>query len=84
MTTYHMLYYHVLVWIPFTNFPSLSSRDPPVPSIEAVLEKIKDAVYKRGVRTTEFFRDFDKLRCGNVTEKQVLQYMCALFLECQH
>ena len=37
---------------------SLSSRDvPPVPSIEAVLEKTKDAVYKRGVRTTEFFRD---------------------------
>ena len=43
-----------------------------MPSIEPVLEKIKDAVYKRGVRTTELiFRDFDKLRFGNVMEKQV-------------
>ena len=46
-------------------------QDPPAPSIQALLQKIKDGVYKRGIRTTEFFRDFDKRRCGIVTEKQV-------------
>ena len=43
----------------------------PAPSIESLLERIKDGVYKKGIRTTEFFRDFDKLRSGLVTENQV-------------
>ncbi len=46
-------------------------QSAPTPSIESLLEKIRDGVYKKGVRTTEFFRDFDKLRSGVITEKQV-------------
>ena len=37
----------------------------------AIFEKIRIAVYKNGVRTTEFFRDHDKLRSGIITENQV-------------
>lgn len=35
------------------------------------MAKIKDVVYKRGIRTTEFFRDFDKRRSGVITANQV-------------
>ena len=31
----------------------------------------RDAVYKNGIRTTEFFKDHDKLRSGIITETQV-------------
>uniref|UniRef100_A0A7S0S8Q0 EF-hand domain-containing protein n=1 Tax=Mantoniella antarctica TaxID=81844 RepID=A0A7S0S8Q0_9CHLO len=34
------------------------------------LEIIKDRVYKNRIRVKEFFADFDKLRCGSVTEAQ--------------
>lgn len=40
----------------------------------AIFEKIRIAVYKNGVRTTEFFRDHDKLRSGIITENQVCMY----------
>jgi hypothetical protein len=36
-----------------------------------VLKQIKDRVYKNRIRVKEFFADFDKLRCGSVTEAQV-------------
>ena len=32
---------------------------------------IRVVVYKNGIRTTEFFRDHDKLRSGIITENQV-------------
>jgi len=30
------------------------------------------AVYRSGIRTTEFFVDYDRLRCGRITERQFL------------
>jgi len=30
------------------------------------------AVYRAGIRTTEFFKDYDRLRCGRITERQFL------------
>lgn len=39
--------------------------------LNAIFEKIRVAVFKNGVRTTEFFRDHDKLRSGIITENQV-------------
>lgn len=33
--------------------------------------QIKDRVYKNRIRVKDFFADFDKLRCGSVTEAQV-------------
>ena len=37
----------------------------------------RDVVYKNGIRTTEFFRDHDKLRSGIITENQ---FICGLSL----
>jgi len=34
------------------------------------LEKVKERVYKNRIRLMEFFTDFDKLRCGNITATQ--------------
>ena len=30
------------------------------------------AVYRNGIRSTEFFKDYDRLRCGRITERQFL------------
>ena len=38
---------------------------------------LRDTVYKYGIRTTEFFTDFDKLRSGLVTENQ---FVCGFSL----
>jgi Ca2+-binding EF-hand superfamily protein len=38
-----------------------------------VIQKIKDAVYKNGIRTKEYFKDHDKLRSGNVTRNQFIR-----------
>ena len=39
----------------------------------AIIDRIRTAIYKNGGRTTEFFRDHDKLRSGIITENQVSQ-----------
>eukprot|EP00731_Ephydatia_muelleri_P005665 Em0002g1841a len=46
---------------------------------DTILCKIRDAVYKNGIRTTEFFKDHDKLRSGIITETQ---FTCGLTLCC--
>jgi len=30
------------------------------------------AVFRAGIRSTEFFKDYDRLRCGRITERQFL------------
>jgi len=47
--------------------------------IESVFNKIREAVHKNGIRTTEFFKDHDKLRSGIVTKNQ---FVCGLSLCC--
>lgn len=42
-----------------------------------IFKKIQEAVHKNGIRTTEFFRDHDKLRKGIITENQ---FVCGLML----
>ena len=42
-----------------------------VASLDDIFQRIKDAIYKNGIRTTEFFRDHDKLRSGVITKNQV-------------
>lgn len=54
-------------------------KRPRTPSLEEIFEKIKEAVHKNGIRTTEFFRDHDKLRSGEITESQ---FICGLSLCC--
>ena len=58
------------------NGMGISSQAPvikktEVASLEEIFARIRDAVYKNGIRTTEFFRDHDKLRSGIITENQV-------------
>ena len=48
-------------------------------SIDEIFAKIRDVVYKNGIRTTEFFKDHDKLRSGVITENQ---FVCGLSLCC--
>jgi len=38
--------------------------------VESVFNKIREAVHKNGIRTTEFFKDHDKLRSGIITKNQ--------------
>lgn len=45
--------------------------------LQDIFDKIRIAVYKNRVRTIEFFKDYDKLRSGYVTENQ---FMCGLSL----
>lgn len=47
------------------------------PTLNQVFDKIMVAVYKNGIRTTEFFRDHDPLRSGIITENQ---FVCGLAL----
>jgi len=39
--------------------------------LQEIFEKIREAIHKNGIRTTEFFKDHDKLRRGEITENQV-------------
>lgn len=47
------------------------------PSVQMILDRIRMAVHKRGIRVIEFFRDYDKLRHDRITEHQ---FVCALSL----
>ena len=38
--------------------------------MQEIIERIRIAVYKYGIRTPEFFKDYDKLRSGLVAESQ--------------
>jgi Ca2+-binding EF-hand superfamily protein len=52
---------------------SIQNPSSPVPQpsdIDDILQKIRDAVYKYGIRTTEFFFDHDKFRSGIITRNQ--------------
>ncbi|KXJ27651.1 hypothetical protein AC249_AIPGENE16872 [Exaiptasia diaphana] len=58
---------------------NLGSRGPGTPTLDDIFEKIRVAVFKNGIRTTEFFCDHDKLRSGIITENQ---FICGLTLCC--
>lgn len=45
------------------------------PSLAETIENIKVQVFKYGIRTTDFFKDYDKHKCGAITENQ---FMAAL------
>jgi len=47
--------------------------------LQHTFEKIRLAVVKNGLRTTEFFKDHDKLRSGIITENQ---FICGMSLCC--
>ena len=40
-------------------------------SLQHILSKIGNVVFKNGIRTTEFFKDHDKLNSGVITHNQV-------------
>ena len=46
-------------------------------TVQAIFDRIRVAVYKNRVRTIEFFKDYDKLRSGIITENQ---FACGLSL----
>ena len=52
---------------------------PKDPDVKAVLDKIRVAVYKNGIRIEEFFKDHDKLRSGIITKNQ---FLAGLVLGC--
>ena len=47
------------------------------PNLQEIFDKIRVAVHKNRIRTIEFFRDYDKLRSGVITEHQ---FVCGLSL----
>jgi len=49
------------------------------PDLASIFDKIRVAIYKNGIRTTEFFKDHDKLRSGVITENQ---FVCRLSQGC--
>ena len=46
-------------------------------TLQQIFDRIRIAVYKNRVRTIEFFKDYDKLRSGIITENQ---FVCGLSL----
>ncbi|ELU01670.1 hypothetical protein CAPTEDRAFT_182794 [Capitella teleta] len=46
-------------------------------NLQQILDKIRVAVFKNRVRTTEFFKDYDRHKCGMITENQ---FQCGLAL----
>ena len=50
--------------------PVFPQEDPHCRSIDLLLNRCRVAVFKFGIRTTEFFRDYDKLRSGFISEAQ--------------
>lgn len=49
-------------------------------SLQQILSKIGNVVFKNGIRTTEFFKDHDKLNSGVITQNQV----CTRWLACKY
>lgn len=47
-----------------------------VADVAKVEEQIRNAALTKGIRTSEFFLDFDKMRSGNVTSKHYLYVLC--------
>ncbi|KER31253.1 LOW QUALITY PROTEIN: hypothetical protein T265_13008 [Opisthorchis viverrini] len=47
------------------------------PSVELIIDRIRFAIHRRGVRVMDFFVDYDKLRHDAVTENQ---FVCALMM----
>ncbi|CAL8102508.1 unnamed protein product [Calicophoron daubneyi] len=47
------------------------------PSLNMIIDRIRFAVHRRGIRVMEFFVDYDKLRHDEITENQ---FACALLL----
>ena len=50
----------------------LDALMPPDPDVRAILDKMRIAVHKNGIRIEEFFKDHDKLRSGVITRNQFL------------
>lgn len=42
------------------------------PSLAEIIENIKVQAFKYGIRTTDFFKDYDKHCCGAITENQFI------------
>ncbi|XP_073251609.1 uncharacterized protein [Porites lutea] len=66
-------------YIPIQDFIDDNRRRPGTPTLHEIFEKIRLAIHKHGIRTTEFFKDHDKLRSGEITENQ---FICGLSLCC--
>ncbi|KAL4239473.1 hypothetical protein ACF0H5_000288 [Mactra antiquata] len=66
-----------LIESPNTQVDSTPVMIPTDPDLNTIFEKIRVAVFKNGIRTTEFFKDHDKLRSGIITENQ---FVCGLAL----
>lgn len=39
-------------------------------SVQEIIDRISIICYKNGIRITDFFKDFDRLRSGVITERQ--------------
>ncbi|XP_078391762.1 uncharacterized protein LOC144674143 isoform X1 [Cetorhinus maximus] len=62
--------------IPYGYWPP---EIPKLPWILEVFDKIRRTVFLKGIRTSEFFKDYDKLRTGLITESQ---FRRGLYLTC--
>lgn len=61
-----------------TDISSFLSAAPGADAtLQQIFDKVRIAVYKNGIRTPEFFRDYDKLRSGIITENQ---FVCGISL----
>jgi len=59
-----------------TNASDFLTPEPGADStVQAIFDRIRVAVFKNRVRTIEFFKDYDKLRSGVITENQ---FVCSL------
>jgi len=61
------------------SYPITDNKNGKCSTIQEIFDKIRVAVHKNGIRTTEFFKDHDKLRSGVITRNQ---FICGLSLCC--
>jgi len=54
-----------------TNAFTGTAHDGDQTSLQQIMSTIGNVVFKNGIRTTEFFKDHDKLNSGVITENQV-------------
>ena len=53
------------------SLPTHSSLQPDVDlTLQQIFDKVRVAIYKNRVRSIEFFKDYDRLRSGIITEHQ--------------
>ena len=66
VTTFHLMFQFVFS---FWNYFKLLFKETGL-SVQEIIDRIANVCYKHGIRISDFFKDFDRLKSGVITERQ--------------